>query len=213
MKATEGAEIDFLRDCIMAIQTATEFAISATIRLADLRAFNEERGLSLDPVALALYGCLIELRHRYADDEIEIFLDRIKKPYLTIDRALEYARSDTYADLKVDSLIVAPLAAAESFRNILPIQAADFTAWEIRKNCEERKTFTPSEASRYDNAAFRLELEGWRIERLRASGKLPHDNRRSATILSAWPPPSGYIWDAHNIKAAHVNRHKNGWGC
>jgi hypothetical protein len=211
LKATPHAETEFLIDCIKTIQIAAEFCVSSTIRLADLEVFNSETGLALEPLALALYGCLVGLREEYPDAGIEIFVDRMTKPHLTIDVAEQYARSDTYADLKVDNLLIAPLAKGDSFRNILPIQAADLMAYEVRKNCEERRTFDPPEQGRTDAHSLSLAYLQWKIEFQRKNGRPPRD-RKSAQMLSAWPPPRGHLWDYKLIKAAHLNRHKGGWG-
>jgi hypothetical protein len=210
MKETAGAETDFLAECIQTIQIATEFHVSATVRLADLCEFNKETRLKLEPSALALYGCLIELRSKYPDSGIEIFIDNITKPYLTIDKGRVYARLDTHTDLKVDSLMIASIGEGNSFKNILPIQAADFTAYEIRKHCEEHKTFKPTEESRVLGEQLNTSYLEWEIDFIRKNNRNPR-NRMSARMLSAWPPAKGYIWDKALIMGAHINRHKNGW--
>ena len=211
LKDSDGTKADFLADCISVIQTGTEFAPSASIRLADLEAFNKESKLGLDPMALAIYGCLIELRNAYPKDEIEVFLDNISKPYKRIETALNYARSDTWQDLKPNTLLLSALPDGGSFKTILPIQAADFSAWEIRKNCEERKTWNPAEEDRRHAGLLNASYLRWTIEFFQKFGRMPRQ-RMSAKMLSAWPPPQGYLWDYANIKGAHVNRHKNGWG-
>src|ERR1700730_3533499 len=45
--------------------------------------------------SFALYVYLIDLRKRYADDDIEIVIDRISTPYKRIQLAKQYARSDS----------------------------------------------------------------------------------------------------------------------
>jgi hypothetical protein len=137
-------------------------------------------------------------------------VDKFTKPHLTVERALQYARTDTYADLRTADLTVTPLGGGDSFKNILPIQAADFLAWEVRKVCEERKTFDPPEEMRTNNRRINEAVLAWEIEFEREHGRPPR-SRRSAKMLSAWPPPRGYMWDLHMLNAAHASRHENGW--
>lgn len=210
LKVDPADEVAFLSDCIQAIQIGTEFTTSATIRLADLAAFNADTGLQLSPRALALYGCIVEVRRKYPTQDVHLTLDRIVKPSLVIDAALEYARTDTYSDLRIDGVQINALGDGLTFRNTAPIQAADFTAWEIRRNCEERKTWNPTEAERSSPENLRISFEVWRQRFKEEFGRFPRD-RASARMLSAWPPPTGSLWDYGLISAAHTNRHANGW--
>jgi hypothetical protein len=211
IKADPAKEADFLSDCIRTIHTTVEFSTSATIRLADLKRFNHETGLEISALSLALYGCLIEIRKKYPTEEIEIVIDRITKPTLVIDTARLYAATDTYANLAIQSLNIKSLSDGLTFRNTPPIQAADFLAWETNRNCEERKTWNPTEVERAHPARFRRSYDAWRIKFAMEYGRLPRD-RMSAKSLTAWPPPSGYLWDHYLIRAAHLSRHVNGWG-
>lgn len=68
----------------------------------------------------ALYVCLIDLRKRYADDDIEIVIDRISTPYKRIQLAKQYARTDTFEDLKVENIQMFPLEKTDSFKRFFP---------------------------------------------------------------------------------------------
>jgi hypothetical protein len=72
----------------------------------------------------ALYVCLIDLRKRYADDDIEIVIDRISTPYERIQLAKQYARTDTFEDLKVENIQMFPLEKTDSFKKIFPMERA-----------------------------------------------------------------------------------------
>ncbi len=113
--------------------------------------------------------------------------------------------------MKVGSFTIEPLGESDSFRNILPIQAADFTAYEIRKHCEEHKTFNPPEEMRVLGEPLNTAYLEWEIDFRRHNNDRPPRSRMSARMLSAWPPARGYIWDKTLIMGAHVSRHKNGW--
>jgi hypothetical protein len=86
-----------------------------------------------------LYVCLIDLRKRYADDDIEIVIDRISTPYKRIQLAKQYARTDTCEDLKVENIQMFPLEKTDSFKKIFPIQAANFMAWGTQENQRRAK--------------------------------------------------------------------------
>jgi hypothetical protein len=95
--------------------------------------------------------------------------------------AQQYARMDTYADLKPDSISILPLEKADSFKTVLPIQAADFMAWELRKLSTDRMDWEPNEASRASLDAVRADYRKWADEFART-----HNNRRPRQRLSAW---------------------------
>jgi hypothetical protein len=83
------------------------------------------------------------LRGKYPHEEIEIIIDRIDKPHKRVGLAKEYSNTDTYANLKGDLLPILPIEKTDSFKTVLPIQAADFLAWELRKTSEDRKRWAP----------------------------------------------------------------------
>jgi hypothetical protein len=176
-----------------------------------LRAFNAEDGLHLDAYAFALYACLIELRKGYPDQDIEIVIDKVSKANKRIELARQYAEMDTYADLKSDGILILPLQKDESFKTVLPIQAADFMAWELRKLAEERKEFDPEDNTRISREAVNESYRKWALDFERIKNRKPR-RRRSALGLEYATPQSGYLWDLYNIRAAHLIRHKNGWG-
>jgi hypothetical protein len=151
------------------------------------------------------------LRAKFPDDEIEIVIDKIDKPYKRAGLAEQYARTDTYANLKCDLLPILPLQKDESFKTIIPIQAADFLAWELRKSSEDRKTWEPSEASHSSREGVNEDYWKWAREFETANGRKPRQ-RKSGYALQDAQLPKGYLWDFVNISAASTIRHKNGWG-
>jgi hypothetical protein len=210
LKKDAERQAGFFADLAQCVKDNTVFCVTSTVKLPDLRKFNEDTGLQLDAYAFGLYGCIIDLREKYPDEQIEIVIDKIDTPYKRAGLADQYARTDTYRDLKVDLLPIVPLKDSESFKNVLPIQAADFLAWELRKVSEDRKNWVPSDEARNSREGVNADYRQWAAEYEREHGRRPRQ-RKSGYALQDARLPKGYIWDLHNIRAAHTVRHKNGW--
>jgi len=102
-----------------------------------------------------------------------------------------------------------PLKKSESFKTVLPIRAADFMAWELRKAGSDRAGWViPTEG---DRDVVYAAYHKWAAEFKSQKGREPI-TRKSAWALDKAIPQSGYLWDEINIRAAHEIRHKNGWG-
>jgi hypothetical protein len=202
IKSDPEQEAHFFGDLVQTIKDTMLCAVSASIRLRDLHVFNEREGLNLNAYAFGLYACIIELRTKFPKDEIQIVVDKIAKPHKHIDLGKQYAETDTFEDLKADEIPITPLGKEESFKTILPIQAADFLAWEVRKYGNDRISWIPPDKG--DKESFRADYRKWAEE---ANPRL----RKSAVYLDRAVQHVGYVWDAFNINAAHTIRHKNGW--
>ncbi|MEI7804886.1 MAG: hypothetical protein WCI56_06110 [Hyphomicrobiales bacterium] len=211
LKQDKTKEAQFLALLIRAIGENLQFCASASIRLDDLNKFNTETGLSLDPYALALYGCLIELRRACPDDEIRIIVDRTNNAAKKITQAKKYAATDTWADLKVANFLITALEKQESFKTVFPIQAADFMASELRKSCQERIGWIPKEEDRENLSGRIASYAEWAFAFFLEQNRFPRE-RRSARNLDQAVSHFGYLWDFTNIMGAHENRHKEGWG-
>jgi hypothetical protein len=138
LRATEAQAL-FFDSLVKVINGHIRYSAGASVNIHDLRRFNEEMGLDLEPYAFALYATIIELRKIERDTEILLIIDKLNRAHHHIELTKRYARSDSF-DLKIGSTKIEPLKKEETFRTVLPIQAGDFFAWEARKSCEERKT-------------------------------------------------------------------------
>jgi hypothetical protein len=133
------------------LKTATEviaahelYGIGAVVRLQDLSRFNTEKSRDVDARALALYSCLFEIYRKYLGAGAEIWIDRISKPAEVIDTAVAYAQSYCSDDAS-QNLTINALSSGQSFRNVLPMQAADFAvyeAWKFNGSGPRRSTHT-----------------------------------------------------------------------
>jgi hypothetical protein len=125
----DDEKIAFFQSLIGVVRDLKLSPMGATVRLDDVARFNCEFGLDLDAYSLALYFCLTELSLMYPNRTLEITLDRIPKGPTKIVLAKQYIGSDKYypnARKIVDGWKVTPLDKKLTFRNVLPIQAADF---------------------------------------------------------------------------------------
>ncbi len=122
----------FFESLVTVIKNNIRYSAGASINLPDLRRFNKEADLNLEPYAVALYVAIIELRKVEPGAEIKLIIDKLNGARGKIELAKCYARSDVF-DLQVGSIENSPLDKEESFRTILPMQVGNFFAWEMRK--------------------------------------------------------------------------------
>src|SRR6202035_1470270 len=99
-----------------------------------LARFNSEKGLSLEPYALAVYACMLQIRRDYPNGIVSLIFDRIEQVSSRLEKAIGYAKGDPTHPGAADYIQPIPLPANCTFRNVRPIQAADFVVWEIRKH-------------------------------------------------------------------------------
>jgi hypothetical protein len=211
LKASPAKAASFFGDLAGVIKRHINFCATATVRLADLRRFNAESNSQIEAYPLGLYGCIIELRQQVRHKDISIVIDRISKPHRAIDLAETYAKTDSYEDLKMGAISIVPLKETESFKTVLPIQASDFMAWELRKASAERVTWQIKEEDVKTQGDLYHAHKAWRKKRTEEIGKEPYDNRKSAWALYRACEQKGALWDYDLITAADKIRHKNGW--
>jgi hypothetical protein len=212
LKSEPKKQETFFRDLAGVIKRNIRFCATSTVRLGDLRKFNDDHGLKIRAYSLALYGCIIELRNEVKDDNLSIIIDHISKPQRAIELAETYAKTDTWADLKVGKISIAPLKKEknENCKTVLPMQAGDWMSWELRKNATERISWEiTTDDTKTQVTLYRAYAE-WKKKFTATHGREPRD-RKSAWALYKATPQSGILWDYQTLLGAHVNRHKSGW--
>jgi hypothetical protein len=189
--------------------------MGATVRMNDVGRFNCEFGLHLDAYSLALHFCLTELSLMYPNSTLEIILDRVPKGPTKIALAKQYIGSDKYypnARKIVAGWEITPLDKKLTFRNVLPIQAADFLAWETRKSITRRDEW-------FTTVKPELQPEEWLMSLLMWEGRKKGNNvliwpdaneRRSFLELKRELPIEGQVWDYHALCGVHKAR-GGGW--
>jgi hypothetical protein len=204
-KDNEAGRVAFLQDVVKAISQATLYGLGSLIRLKDLRRFNKEKGLDIDPVSFALYGNLIELHANYPGKSIEIVIDRVNSAPSRIEMAKTFAATDAFLPGCGEGVSIRALSGNDSFRNVLPMQAADFAAYELRKDNETNTVFFSDVLPTIDRKDMMGQFLFWQ---LRKYGKAtwPPTRRRSLDALSRVSPIGGGVWDHAMFIAADQAR-------
>jgi hypothetical protein len=130
-KGNEPRRQAFLGDLCQVIGEAGLYGIGAVVRLDDLAQFNAETGAGLEPMPLAIYWCMNAIYMHNPDQLVELRIDRMKRCRSKVEIAIEYAGS-FYAD-DVSQTIKVTCDSASGARHVLPLQAADFAAYEALK--------------------------------------------------------------------------------
>jgi hypothetical protein len=174
---------------IQTIKRCNLAGFGAVVRLPDLKRFNRERSRQLEALPLALYACMNDIYNADPWREVDITLDRFAKPVSVLAKAKEYAATHWSSDVS-QMMIWHHLKNAESFRTVLPLQAADFIAYEIKKNIESRREWL-DEAMDDDPETWGENERQWL-----ASRGLPYPRlRRSLAGLLDNIPVSAPVWD------------------
>lgn len=178
---------------------------ACSVRLEDLDAFNKKYGLKLDPYSLAIYGCLIRMR-RLHTDPIQVVLDRFDKAPSRMAAALEYAATDRGENLRAREFITTHLNDDETFRNVYPMQAADFVAYETCKYRAERQDLRLSPEVRENPDLMFLAIKKWEDKHG------PRDRKGFAALRDAAAfRVRHFTWEMHDLEQLR-ERHPNGWG-
>ena len=127
---------DFFADLARVIDESALTPFSCLVRVKDLERFNTEKKLSLQPYALAAYGCMLLVGQLYQGQPVELTFDHVEKVNSKLAKAQDYADSDRYLgpDGVFDKVVTVGLPEHRTFRDIPALQAADFWTWEYRKS-------------------------------------------------------------------------------
>jgi hypothetical protein len=135
----KGRQADFFAALTKVIGNCDLHCFGSVVRTADLRRFNQENSLAIDAYCLALSSCIGNISLNFPGVLLDLRVDRAtNKPYKKINLALEYIASHkAYPECFQNAeqfIDVSTFPKQMTFRNVQAIQAADFAAWEIRKN-------------------------------------------------------------------------------
>jgi hypothetical protein len=171
----------------------------AITRLSALERFNAERGLNLQAYPLAVYGSLISLYQRHPREPVELVFDHVEKVLNKLATAKEYADSDQHYAGDFDRVQLIPLNKCWTFREVRPLQAADFLVWEYRKNHVQREGWWAQEGKPDDWDARWADFEAW-MER-----ENPR-TRKSILALLERTAFTGFVWDYDRLCEADQKR-------
>lgn len=193
----------FFSDVSRTINNCRFRAFGTIVRLRDLQLFNTEKSLSLDPYALAVYGCMALIKRSHQNKIVNLFFDRIEKVESRIEKARQYAESDNSHVGVADFIQSSPLAKKVTFRHVRPIQAADFLAWELRKHHIKQNEWWEIEdrPATWDDR-FK-HYQKWSLQEFGA--RLPPP-RKSLNAVLTETALDGIVWDYRALNIAHAAR-------
>jgi hypothetical protein len=167
-------------------------------RIDDLNRFNLENGLRLEPYSLAAYGLLLVPATEYGDIGADIVFVNVEKVNYKLDLARIYAKSDIYHRGVCDKIIARPLGKKDTFRNILPLQTADFLVGELQKNHQKVESW-------FDEGRPNA-IEEWSMKKF--GTERPPARKSLEAVMVGGAPAGGFVWDYKNLTQAH--RHREG---
>lgn len=213
LRADGLRHINFMLDAVQAIADNLHVCVHATVDMNALRAFVAKHDLEIDPIALALYGCLLKMRQSiHAREPIEIFVDRFDKSESRIAKALQYARAEAVEDLQLSQTTFAAVKEPDSWRSVPPLQAADFVAWEIRKWFEDRRSFDYTvDDKAQGHSHMSASYLKWLAEQEQMRRKpLPERKSYLALRRALGILPMGVLFDEFNLEQM-LNSRPSGW--
>ena len=197
----DAEKADFLGGLAKVIRYSKLEAFASIARVKDLQRFNLESGLKIEPYPLAVYGCMIILGIEHEDQPIELIFDHVEKVESKLAKARTYADSDSYYAGTFDKINLMPLARGLGFKDVVALQAADFSVWELRKNHLQLSEWFGIEGKPSENFDERWQhFEEWSIQRF---GQRRPTMRKSIEALLASGPVTTMVWDYDQLCRAH----------
>jgi hypothetical protein len=190
----------FFADVAKIIGRTGLHAFGGIAREKDVERFNAEHGLNLQPYSLAAYGSMIGLYTRHPREPVELVFDHVEKIEHKLALTRDYADSDSHYAGDFDQVVLTPLAKEfGGAKKVLPLQAADFFAWEWRKLQVDRAGWwdQPNKPEDWDDRW--REFEAW-MDREKPR------TRKSIMALMERTQFAGLIWDYDKLCEAHKVR-------
>jgi hypothetical protein len=132
-KGQESKRREFLARLIEVIRSCELKHVGHVVNLNDLKRLNTEFSLQLKAAPLALYLCLLEIDAHYPGSCMELIIDKVEKPNVLVKKTRDIAENEGRINEIGANVEIQSLPKSASFKNVLPIQAADFIAWESLK--------------------------------------------------------------------------------
>jgi hypothetical protein len=210
---SKDQKAEFLKRLVSVIAASRFKAYGAVVRLTDLDRFNAAHGLKLDAYSVAVYSTLLEISLDLPGIPMKLWVDHFDRSASKLRQAEEHILSDVYYPQSVENyrtfLTLAALPKTQTFREVLPVQAADFAAWELRKLHYQNSGWFEDEKPGVDANPqdWLASLQQWQLKR---DGQVewPVNARKSFRALSRAVSFEGSVWDTHWFEI--VNKARNG---
>jgi len=195
---------EYFGDLAKVITDSCLVGVLSLVRMQDLKRFNTEKGLCLEAYSLAAYGCMLVAVRDNPGWSIELVFDHTDKVASKLAIARDYADSDNYEGPEAFGKITAlPLPKSLTAKEIPAIQAADFFAWEFRKNHENVSEWFDLVDRPDDPDEAWEHMQQWS---LRKFGSSVPPRRKSANALLDGNEFYPLVWDYKTICEAHELR-------
>jgi hypothetical protein len=195
----------FFADMVQIISDCWLRGYWSITRVNDLAKFNADKGVKLEAYPLAAYGCMLGIaKDHHRGVTSEIIFDHVEKIHSKLATAFAYAETDNHYSMIKEMVAPTPLNADLTFRQVRPLQAADFLIWEIQKNHRNIEDWflLPDKPSDQDDRE--AHMDNWSMEKF---GTLRPPARKSLeALMEHAAPPMGIIWDYDNLCQAHELR-------
>ena len=141
----------------------------------------------------------------------ELILDKFDRANHRWATALDFLKSDITSAPFAGALVGSPIRDCQSFKDVLPLQAADFLAWEMRKSCEEAPGWTPSKEIRWSAAELSRDHADWSSQHEEITGSPPRNTRGSFVAVAEGIETKSWsvvlLQDLEEVSRYHLN----GW--
>lgn len=211
IKADQRKERAFFSALAEVIKDHVTFCTQATVLLDDLKRFNRKHHLNLSAPGLAIYGCLMGLQTQFRGRSIEVIFDKLERAHSLIQLGIDYAESDDHEPLNQRLIVATHVREEESWRTILPLQAADFVAWEMRKICVDLIPWMSKLRFEHVRGGTALSsFNDWVVRFTNENGRQPRDRKSFKALRQGRARPEGFIFNYAALERLKY-RHPYGW--
>jgi hypothetical protein len=118
--------------------------------------------------------------------------------------ATDYLESDPYYKAGLGNVVPIPLPETVTFREVTPLQVADFFIWELQKHhLKSEEWFLLPDRPTDDNKRAD-HYRQWSVER--CGTKMPIPRKSLEALMKGAAPVSSMIWDYDNLRQSHEFR-------
>ena len=150
-----------MQSLIGVIRNCSLLGFYSVVRLEEFERFCADKCVLIDPYAFNLYVCKVMMAREWPDARIELKLDRVPKPNNKIALSDFYMDSDPLHAGGGKRISVEALAECDTFREITPIESADFLAWESRKEAIHKDGWNAGGSDWAALPEYKKSLESW----------------------------------------------------
>lgn len=190
----------FFVDLADAILKCMLYMVSAVVWLKDVERFNQENGLALEAYPLAAHACIMNMSLQFPGSPITAVFDRADQIQSKLDKARAYSRADKRLVEAFDAIAIFPLQKPLTVRDVPALQAADFIAWELRKEHYKMKEWQLTEREPLTDRPAQWEryIE-WSRQK---TGSDPILRKSLEALINNNSRIRGFVWDYQQLNDA-----------